>query len=75
MPKTDHEGVGGVTAIPEKKHINSNCSCLELVTNNLVEFTLFSTWCLPGDCKNEIENVSFTVRGSNDVKCYLNTSI
>ena len=43
VPKTDHEGVGGVKAIPEKKHMNSNCGCLELVTNNPVEFTLFST--------------------------------
>ena len=75
VPKTDHEGKGGVTAIPEKKHMNSNCGCLELVTNNPVEFTLFSTWCLPVDCKNEIENASFTIGGNNDVKCYLNTSM
>ena len=75
VPKTDHEGVDGVTAIPEKKHMNSNCGCLEPVTNNPVEFTLFSTWCLPQDCKNEHENTSFTVGGSNDVKRYLNTSM
>ena len=36
VPKTDHEGVGGVTAIPETRHKNSNCGCLELVTNNPV---------------------------------------
>ena len=44
VPKTDHKGVSGVKAIPEKKHMNSNCGCLELETNNPVEFTLFSTW-------------------------------
>ena len=40
VPKTDHEGVGGVIAIPETHHKNGNCGCLELVTNNPVEFTL-----------------------------------
>ena len=74
-PKTDHEGVGGVTTIPETQHRNGNCGCLELVNNNLVEFTLFSTWCLPIDCKVILKNRSFTARGSNDVKCYLNTSM
>ena len=74
-PKTDHEGVGGVTAIPETQHCNGNCGCLELVNNNPVEFTLFSTWCLPIDCKVILENRIFTARGSNDVKRYLNTSM
>ena len=40
VPKTDHEGVGGVIAIPETHHKNGICGCLELVTNNPVEFTL-----------------------------------
>ena len=75
MLKTYHEGVGSVTAIPEKQHKNSNCGCLELVTNNPVEFTLFSAWCLPMDCKSQLENASFTAGGSNDVKRYLNTSM
>ena len=42
-PRTDSEGVGGVTAIPETQHSNGHCGCLELVNNNPVEFTLFST--------------------------------
>ena len=75
VPKTDHEGVGGVTAIPETWHKNGNCGCLELVTNNPVEFMLFSTWCLPMDCKSMLENRCFTAGGSNDVKHYLNMSM
>ena len=74
-PKTDNEGVGGVTAIPETQHRNGNCGCLELVNNNPVEFTLFSTWCLPLECKVMLENRCFSARGSNDVKRYLNTSM
>ena len=70
----DHEGVGGVTAIPEKGHTN-NCACLEVVTDNPVEFTLFSTWCLPSGCANQLENRQFRVDGSNEVKRYLNTSL
>ena len=53
-----------MTAIPEKKHKNSNCGCLELVTKNPVEFTLFSAWCLPMDCKSQLENASFTAGGA-----------
>ena len=75
LPKTDHEGVGSVTAIPETEHKNGNCGCLALVTNNPVEFTMFSTWCLPLDCKTMLENRCFAAGGSNDVKHYLNTSM
>ena len=75
LPKTDHEGVSGVTAIPETEHKNGNCRCLALVTNNPVEFTMFSTWCLPLDCKTMLENRCFAAGGSNDVKHYLNTSM
>ena len=74
LPRTDHEGVGGVAAIPEKRHKN-NCSCLELVTDNPVEFSVFSTWCLPAVCANQLENRQFRVDGSNDVRRYLNTSL
>ena len=68
VPTTDLEGVGGVIAIPESQHKNGKCGCLELVTNNPVEFTLFSTWCLPMECKSMLENRCFTAGGSNDVK-------
>ncbi len=43
-PKTDHEGVGGVTAIPETQHRNGNCGCLELVNNTT---TLWSSRSSP----------------------------
>ena len=74
-PSTDSEGVGGVTTIPETQHSNGHCDCLELVNNNPVEFTLFSTWCLPRECKNLLENSSFSARGANEVNRYLNTTM
>ena len=53
----------------------AHCGCLELVNNNPVEFTLFSTWCLPLECKVLLENSNFSARGANEVKRYLNTSM
>ena len=70
-PRIDSEGVGGIPAIPETQHSNGHCGCLELVNNNPVEFTLYSTWCLPRECKNLLENSSFSARGANEVKRYL----
>ena len=74
-PRIDSEGVGGIPAIPETQHSNGHCGCLELVNNNPVEFTLYSTWWLPRECKNLLENSSFSARGANEVKRYLNTTM
>ena len=74
VPKIDSEGVGGVAAIPAE-HATKNCGCLELVVNNPLEFTLYSTWCIPKECKNELENRWFRKQGPSDVRRYINSSM